>query len=72
MNVTLKIFYSDNKFTPAIYFCSWRAAWELWFTLAYSVSQGVSGPHIHRVEIWDGGIQLDPSKGITVSLSGQY
>lgn len=72
MNVTLKIYYSDNIYTPACYFCDWRCAWQLWFTLTKSMSKGESGPHVEKVEIWDGGIRLHPESGISCSISQQY
>lgn len=72
MNVTLKIFYSDNVYAPACYFGDWRACWQLWFTLTHSMSKGVSGPYVQRVEIWDGGVKLEPDKGVACSLGQQY
>lgn len=74
MNVTVKIFYSDNEFTPALYFCDWRCAWQLWFTLTHSMVSGESGPHVVKVQLWDCDTQLDPSKGLAgmAAMTQQY
>jgi len=71
MNVTLKIFYSSNPFTPALHFSDWRSAWQLWFTLTRAMVKGESGPHVVNVEIWDGASKLEPEKGLHQAMPSQ-
>lgn len=71
MIVTLKIFYSEKEYIPSVYFCSWQAAWQLWFTLTRAMKRTESGPFVLKVEIWDGGIKMEPEKGLTCSMNQQ-
>lgn len=72
MNITVKIYWSDDEFRPGVFFCDFHAGWQLWFSLTESMTKGESGPHILRVELWDGGTQLDPKRGYHTSISQQY
>jgi hypothetical protein len=72
VNVTVKIFYSDNEFAPALYFCDYAAAWQLWFTLTKAMASGESGPHVVKVEIWDGGEKLILDHGLNGMISQMH
>lgn len=75
MNVLVKIYYTNDEYNPALYFCNFDAAWQLWWTLTHAYERGVSGPHVNKVEIWDGNTQMDMTKSIAENIcrtSQQY